>query len=152
MTRKPPGADSPGPEWRPPDGGTVEHTRPDPRAFTDTSSTSASHCVHWDNVSVDEYTAKNVCSMRHCSWIRGRTSTKETGPGRQACFSLGRVLKCCRHGRTDTLTIDHRQPSFHNVSSVLPHPQSLECFLCLECLSLLQRLENSYTYFRAPSL
>lgn len=113
MTRKPPGADSPGPEWRPPDGGTVEHTRPDPRAFTDTSSTSASHCVHWDNVSVDEYTAKNVCSMRHCSWIRGRTSTKETGPGRQACFSLGRVLKCCRHGRTDTLTIDHRQHRQH---------------------------------------
>lgn len=53
MTWEPPGADSPGPEWRPPDGGTVEHTGPDPRAFTDSSSTSAPQCVHWDSVFMD---------------------------------------------------------------------------------------------------
>lgn len=67
---------------------------------------------------MDRYTAKGVCSMRHCSWIRERTSPKEIGPGRHTCFSLGRVPEFFRHGGTDTF--DHREPSIRKESSVLP--------------------------------
>lgn len=69
---------------------------------------------------MDRYTAKGVCSMRHCSWVRERTSTKEIGPGRHTCFSLGRVPKCFRHGGTDTRTTDSHRSGTE--SSVLPAP------------------------------